>query len=299
MSSPQVTSSAPVARPGKRWRVLGFPLTRIVVAAIPLLAVMAGTDAAIVGLGAPPGGMTSSLIALAGALVAAAAYIAHVRVIERRPLVELAGRGAAGELARGLALGIALFGVTAGILVLIGMGRIERGDGLAAIGPWLVWVAANSAFEELLFRGVLLRIVAEWLGPWVALAISAALFGVLHAGNAGASVHSTLGIAIEAGVLLGAAYLASGRLWLPIALHAGWNFAQSGLLGVQRAAHAAGGVWSSRFTGPALWTGGGWGPEMSILAIALCLAAAVGLLALGRRRARRRACAASRPASSG
>jgi membrane protease YdiL (CAAX protease family) len=130
---------------------------------------------------------------------------------------------------------------------------------------------------------VVVRILAEWLGSWAALGISAALFGCLHAGNAGASVGSTLAIAVEAGVLLGAAYLASGRLWLPIALHAGWNLAQSGLLGVQRPGHSAHGAWSSRFTGPTLLTGGDWGPEISIIAVALCLAAAVALLAVARR----------------
>jgi membrane protease YdiL (CAAX protease family) len=285
MSSLQVTSSVPVTRPGKRWRVLGFPLTRIVVAGIPLLALMVATDASIVALGLVPGRVTSSLIALAGGLAAAAVYVAYVRVIERRPVVELAPRGAAGELARGLALGIALFVVTAGILVLIGMGRIERGDGAAAIAPWLLWVAGTAMFEEILFRGVVFRILEDWLGSWVALAISAALFGGLHAANAGATAGSTLAIAVEAGVLLGAAYMASGRLWLPIALHAGWNLAQLGLLGVQRPGHSTHGAWASRFTGPPLLTGGDWGPEISLVAVALCLAAAVVLLiAAGRRR---------------
>lgn len=286
MSSVQVTSSVPVTRPGKRWRVLGAPLTRILVASIPLLVLMGVTDSSIVALGLVPGGTTSSLIAGAGGLVGVAVYIAHVRVIERRPLVELAPRGAAGELAWGLALGIALFVVTAGILVLIGMGRIERGDGLAAIAPWLLWVAGTATFEEILFRGVLFRILEQWLGSWVALAISAALFGGLHAANASASAGSTFAIAIEAGVLLGAAYMASGRLWLPIALHAGWNLAQLGLLGVQRPGHSTRGVWSSRFTGPTLLSGGDWGPEISILAVALCLATAVALFTIAKRRGR-------------
>lgn len=286
MSSLQVTSSVPLTRPGKRWRALGSPLTRIVIAALPLLGLMAATDASIVALGLVPGGMTSSLIALAGGLVGGAVYVAYVRVIERRPLVELAPRGAAGELARGLALGIALFVVTAGILVLIGMGRIERGDGAAAIAPWLLWVAGTAMSEEILFRGVVFRILEDWLGSWVALAISAALFGGVHAANAGATAGSTLAIAVEAGVLLGAAYMASGRLWLPIALHAGWNLAQLGLLGVQRPGHSTHGAWSSRFTGPTLLTGGDWGPEISLVAVALCLAAAVALLIAARRRGR-------------
>ena len=107
-----------------------------------------------------------------------------------------------------------------------------------------------------------------------------------RAANAGATAGSTLAIAVEAGVLLGAAYMASGRLWLPIALHAGWNLAQLGLLGVQRPGHSTHGAWSSRFTGPTLLTGGNWGPEISLVAVALCLAAAVALVIAARRRGR-------------
>lgn len=266
--------------------MIRFPLTRIVVAALPLGAVMELTDWSIVSLGLAPGGRMSSLIALAGSLVGVAVYAVYVRMIERRRLVELARRGVVGELGRGLALGIGLFVVTAGILVLIGVGWVERGDGLAAATPWLLWVAATATSEEILFRAVLFRILEERLGSWGALVISAVLFGGLHAANASASVGSTLAIAVEAGVLLGAAYMASGRLWLPIALHAGWNLAQLGLLGVQRPGHSTHGVWSSRFTGRTLLSGGDWGPEISIVAVALCLAAAVVLLAVAKRRGR-------------
>jgi hypothetical protein len=266
--------------------VLGFPLTRVIVAGIPLLALMAATDRAIVALGLVPGTMASSLVALAGGLLGVALYAAHVRRIERRPLMELSGHGAAGELGVGLAIGIGLFVVTAGLLVLVGVGRIERGAGLAAAAPWLIWVTATAGFEEIVFRGVMFRLLEQWLGSWIALAISAGLFGGLHAVNAHASAASTLAVAVEAGVLLAAAYMASRRLWLPIALHAGWNLAQLGLLAVQRPGHVTRGLWSSRYTGPTLLTGGDWGPEISIVAVALCLAAAAALLWFARLRGR-------------
>jgi membrane protease YdiL (CAAX protease family) len=266
--------------------MLEFPLTRVLMAGIPLLALMGATDQAIVALGLVPGAMASSLIALAGSLLGVALYAAYVRRIERRPLAELSGHGAAGELGVGFAIGIGLFVVTSGLLVLIGIGRIERGDGLAAAAPWLIWVTATAGFEEILFRGVIFRLLEQWLGSWIALAISAGLFGGLHAANAHASAVSTLAIAVEAGVLLAAAYMAAGRLWLPIALHAGWNLAQLGLLAVQRPGHVTRGMWSSRYTGPTLLTGGDWGPEISIFAVALCLAVAAALLGFARLRGR-------------
>ena len=286
VSDVPLADTAPVARPGKLWSVLQFPMTRLVVAALPLLAVMGATELAIVTLGLAAGGMTSSLIALAGGLVSVAVYAGCVRWIERRRLVELGGVCAAGELGGGFAVGFGLFVVTVGLLVLIGVGRVDGGDGLAAIVPWLLWVAGTATSEEIVFRGVLFRILEERLGTWISLALTAALFGGLHATGANASIASSLAIAIEAGVLLAAAYAASRRLWLPIGLHAGWNLAQLGVLGVQRPGHATHGVWSSRFTGPALLSGGDWGPEISIVAVGACLAAAVVLLVLAQRHGR-------------
>jgi len=282
----QIERSVPATSPGKLRRVLGAAPVRIVAAGIPLFAVMVATDQVIVTLRLVPGALASSLIALAGSLISLALYAVYVRWIERRRLTELARDGAAGELGIGLAIGLGLFIVTAGLLVLAGLGRIERGAGLAAAAPWLIWVTATSMMEEILFRGVIFRLLEQRLGSWIALAISAALFGGLHAANANASAASTAAVAIEAGVLLAAAYMAAGRLWLPIAIHAGWNFAQLGLLGVQRPGHATHGLWSSRFAGPALLTGGDWGPEISIVAVALCLAAAVVLLWIAKLRGR-------------
>jgi membrane protease YdiL (CAAX protease family) len=275
-----------VTRPGKLWAVLQFPMTRVVVLALPLVVLMGATELAIVTLGLAAGGMTSSSIALAASLAGVAVYAVCVRSVERRRLVELGGAGAAGELGAGFAIGVGLFVVTVGLLVLIGVGRVDGGDGVAAIVPWLLWVAATATSEEILFRGVVFRILEERLGTWIALALSAALFGGLHAANANASIASTVAIAIEAGVLLAAAYAACRRLWLPIGLHAGWNLAQLGLLGVQRPGHTTHGVWSSRFTGPALLSGGDWGPEISIIAVAACVATTLALLVLAKRRGR-------------
>jgi membrane protease YdiL (CAAX protease family) len=62
-------------------------------------------------------------------------------------------------------------------------------------------------------------------GTWIALVVSSPLFGVAHALNPGATFSSTIGIALQAGVMLGLAYSLTRRLWLPIGIHIGWNFA--------------------------------------------------------------------------
>ena len=96
-------------------------------------------------------------------------------------------------------------------------------------GGVLVYTAlATPLAEEVLFRGYLLRQLWRHAGlpVWLALAASAALFGVAHSTPdpgwwPNAAHFLTVGIT---GILLGAVFVASGaNLWLPIGVHAGMN----------------------------------------------------------------------------
>ena len=171
------------------------------------------------------------------------------------------------------------------MLYLIG---VVRWQGLAArfdVGPMLAISIIAAVGEELAFRGALFRIIAERCGTATALVVSAAVFGLLHGLNPGATIVSTAAIAIEAGLLLGAAYALTRNLWFPIGLHLGWNFTEGGIFGTSVSGHAAGnGIFSVSLAGPRLLTGGAFGPEASLLAIAVGLAAAIVLIVLTVRR---------------
>ena len=74
---------------------------------------------------------------------------------------------------------------------------------------------------------------------------------------------SSLAIMLEAGVLLGAAYAVTGRLWLPIGLHIGWNFTEGSLFGMSVSGNAIDtGLLHGTLTGPPLLTGGAFGPTL-------------------------------------
>jgi hypothetical protein len=86
-------------------------------------------------------------------------------------------------------------------------------------------------------------------------------------------------------VLLAVAYTVTERLWLPIGIHAGWNFAEGTIFGTGvsgTAVHAS--LLHGALRGPALVTGGSFGPEASIAAIAVCICASVALYLLAVRR---------------
>jgi hypothetical protein len=116
------------------------------------------------------------------------------------------------------------------------------------------------------------------------LAISSALFGLAHIGNDNATWLSSAAIMIEAGILLGALYMLTRRLWAVVGTHFAWNYTQGGVFGVAVSGTQVDGILQSRLTGPELITGGEFGIEASALAVALCVAVAVAVLRVAIRR---------------
>ena len=278
-------SSATEARPpsvsGRARRFASYWLTRLLVGMVALIATMLGASQ--LGERLPLPGAVRFILGY-GAVVAV--YVGFVRLFERRRAVELGRANAAGDVARGALGGSALFAATIGVLLLLGVGHVARGAGLHALLTQLGAALGAAVFEELLARGVVFRVLEEGLGSWLALLLSAAIFGGLHGHNPGATILSTLAIALEAGVLLAAAFVQRRTLWLPIGLHFGWNFTEGGIFGASVSGFTAHGWLRSDFHGAAWLSGGAFGPEASLVAVLLCGAAGCALLIVAARRGR-------------
>jgi uncharacterized protein len=271
-------------RPGTPWRVLQFPLTRALLAIGAMAAWIALLQGARGALHVAPESGWGRVLGLVLSAGVCLVYAAYVRLIERRPVVELALRGAPQAFGKGFVLGAALFSATILELWVIGVYSVVAVFGVDALLAPLLSALTAAFVEELVFRGVLFRILEESLGSWLALALSAVVFGVLHAFNHGATWVSTVAIALEAGVLLAAVYMFSRQLWTCIGLHCAWNFAEGGVFGAQVSGTKASGLLASRFRGPDILTGGDFGPEASVVAVLICLAAGVAFVQLARRR---------------
>ena len=265
-------------------RILAFPLVRIILALAPIILFLTFATKAVAALHLDKKGIANALVPALFGIVVLALYAAYVRTIERRPVDELGARGAVAEGARGFAVGAALFTVTMGVLLVIGVAAVERGDGWRACLVGLLSSIGAACLEETLMRAIFFRIVEASLGTWIALALSAALFGLLHAGNPGATGVSTMAIALEAGVLLAAAYAYTRRLWMAMGLHAAWNFTEGGVFGASVSGTTPYGLLHSRFSGARLLSGGAFGPEASIVAVVVCCTAGVAFaVAVSRR----------------
>ena len=206
-------------------------------------------------------------------LVVSYAYYGFVRVIERRSVTELSSQNMFVELASGILVGAILFSVTIGILWLLGYYKVIGINPWTVIFSWLVLAIISGISEELLFRGILFRVVEESLGTWFSLAISALIFGLFHLANPNATLWGAIAIAIEAGIMLAAAFVYTRRLWLPIGIHFAWNFVQGAIFGVAVSGNEATGLLQSTLSGPPLLSGGDFGAEGSIFAVLVCLVA--------------------------
>lgn len=273
---------------GRARRVLAYPLSELLIGVAAIILTAIGLSSVFARV---PVGHNSPLRALGGLAMAAAFIVAFKglkRWVERRPDTELPLAGALPELGAGLLIGSVLFAVTAGAVALLGGLTIHglRG-GAGEIWAMLAMGVISGSSEEILFRGIIFRHLESMLGSGAALAITSALFGAAHLANPGATWFAALAIAMEAGILLGAAYLYTRRLWLAMGIHAAWNFTQGWLFSVPvSGGRAPDGLLVTSRHGPEWLTGGAFGLEASVVALVVATLAGVVLLMLAARHSR-------------
>lgn len=274
----------PAAPPSLLRRIIAFPLSLLLIEGALIVAAATLSSHVFHRLGAKNTPL-STLGAALVAVVVVLTYIAAKRWIERRSNRELAPVGAAGELGLGLLFGGLLFGGMTGIVALLGGFEVLGLRGLGQFWSMLALAIVSGTFEEVLFRGVLLRHLEQLTGTWIALLITSALFGAGHIFNPDATWFAALAIAVEAGLLLGAAYLFTRRLWLAIGIHAAWNFTQGWVFSVPvSGGEAPLGLLITRRIGPDWLTGGDFGLEASAVAMVVASFAGVVLLRMAIKR---------------
>ena len=174
-------------------------------------------------------------------------------------------------IAKGAAFGGLTIGIASVILLATNMLRIDQ----TLPGSWwgeawrstLVFLPA-AFFEELFIRGYVFAVLRRAAGWKLALIVTSVVFGLLHAWNPIPDAESILAV-IVAGFFLGAIFLATRSLYAAGAAHFAWNWVMSGALHI-----AVSGVPSRDpdyrvvETGPDWLTGGPWGPEGGLMAVA-------------------------------
>ena len=152
-----------------------------------------------------------------------------MKFIDKQPLIEigLQTKGRLKEFNYGLIMGLVIMAFAYVSLSLIGEIVFENYTfNLEKIFLSIILFVGVSVFEEVIFRGYMLKNLLESFNPYVALFISSIFFSLIHGSNPNVT---TLGLCniFLAGFFLGASYIFTKNLWFPIALHFSWNFFQS------------------------------------------------------------------------
>jgi CAAX protease family protein len=131
--------------------------------------------------------------------------------------------------------------------------------------------------EEFRFRGYTLFTTATGMGFWPAATLFAVLFGASHLSNTGETWVGSLNAAL-AGLVFAFFLRRTGNLWLPIGMHAAWNWTESYFYGATVSGQSLPGrLLNSTSSGPLWLTGGTVGPEGSVF----CTFVLIGIWLVG------------------
>jgi hypothetical protein len=266
-------------------RVVEFPLVAMLMAIISFALAVAIAIVISSNLPALGHGTKQAVEAIVTIALGLAVYKVAIRHLGANPRDDLSGEDLPRNLALGIVAGAALMSLVVAIASVGGSYHILGCCSTTDLTSDLFIAALMPGFmEELFFRGILFRWIEEFGGSWVALATTSALFGLVHILNPNATWFSSFAIAVEAGILLGGAYMLTRSLWMPMGLHASWNFTQGYIFDVPVSGHAENGLVEAKLSGPALLSGGGFGLEASVIALIVCTAAGVAFVWLAFRR---------------
>ncbi len=252
-------------------RIVDFPLVTMLIAlAIVILCFTAGQLIGQFLLPNIPGFSTEMKFDLASIPLVIIAYELVIRRLGEHPRDDYRDPQALRNLGIGLGAGFLVFSLAVGVAAILGVYRITGEGDASALLPALIGPAIFAAVsEELIFRGILFRWIEEFGGSWMALLLTSAFFGAAHLANPNASPIAAVGIAFEAGVMLGAAYMLTRSLWLPMGIHAAWNFTQGEIYDIPVSGTKVHGLLVAKLTGDPLLTGNGFGLEASLIAIVI------------------------------
>lgn len=219
------------------------------------------------------GGRAFYAVPVLGTAIVVASYWLFVRVVERRrEMPELSWSGWWWEIGASAGGGVLIFAVIVLAMGLMGDASVvgigpPRGAALA-----LLLAACGAVVQEVVMRGEIFRLVERLAGSLISLTVSAAILGVIQLLRPEATLLTVASSALENGVLFGAAFMVTRRLWAPVGLHVATSVLPL--------------LVTLELTGSAAMTGGDRGPFVSWPAIAVTAVACAALLIVAARRSR-------------
>ena len=174
--------------------------------------------------------------------------------------------------------------ITIGVLYLTGNYVIESTRPLALAVPVICTIVVAAVLEEVLFRGLLFRILEEHIGTLPALTLVSLLFGLMHLSNPGTTPFTMISVSL-CGALWCCVFILTRNLWAVGLNHMAWNLvifcSGISLSGEEEWRQYAPVVGHTQ--GPTWLTGGSFGPEDSIINIGILVVVLILILLHGQR----------------
>lgn len=225
------------------------------------------------------------IVAVAEAFITTTGYIFLFRIYDKRPIHELSASTFFNNATVGFLTGVALQSLFILVIYLTGTFLIVNINPVSTLISPFAFALTAGFVAEIIMIGIVFRLLEQQTGTVIALFVFIILFAILHINVKGATLISVSATAMQAGLLLPAAYVYSRNLWLPIFLHFGWDFAEPGIFGgINPSASLTQGLLTSKIAGNSLFTGGETGPQDSLSSLLLCLLSGLIFLSLAKQK---------------
>lgn len=202
------------------------------------------------------------IIIFISSIVLLVSYYFLFRLYDKRKITELSLKYLSKEMFGGFIFGFSIISLSIFILYLLGQYQAFSITTTHYSARMFTVLLFAAIVEDLFHRGLILRVLENWLGTNIAIVI-AMLVELQHLSNPASSILS-LPLYFIWGFTMAMMFIYTKRIWLPYFFHIGWNFSQpfygSNLTGT----NDMGSIIQSKFTGPELLTGGAFGIEGSI-----------------------------------
>ena len=205
-----------------------------------------------------------------------------IRFEKRRPFsMGFVREGFFSEYISGFGIGILMFAVAYGIVILTGEAKFVEFNlniDYVTIALFLMGFLIQGASEEILLRSYFFVTTAANTNVLLAIISSSALFGALHIANGGFTLLAFFNLFLF-GVFAAFYFLRRGSIWGICALHSAWNFVQGNVFGCNVSGMSLENSFIITETKNGLWSGGSFGPEGG-LAVTVVFLIGIAILTL-------------------
>jgi membrane protease YdiL (CAAX protease family) len=266
-------------------RVLHFPITKIIIGIVVPFSLFVVIQNFVLKPFfysiIPDKSIADPIIIFISCIVLLVSYYYLFRVYDKREINELSLKYFPKEMFGGFSFGFLTISLFIFILYLLGHYQAFSITTIHYTARLFTVLLFAGIVEDLFHRGLIVRVIEDWLGTHVAIVI-AMLVELQHVFNTNSDLFS-FSVDLIWGFTMAMMFIYTKRIWLPYFFHIGWNFAQPFYGSNLTGQNDFGTIIQSKFTGPELLTGGEFGIENSIFTPSFLLVIGIVLYYLAKK----------------